>query len=44
MLHTKNQLPRLPQIDLKCNETRVVVVVVWWFFLTNNNSTPTKVV
>jgi hypothetical protein len=27
MLHTKNQLPRLPQSDLHCNETRVVV---WW--------------
>ena len=41
MLHTKNQLPRLPQSDLKCNETRVVVVVV---FLTDNNATPTQVV
>jgi hypothetical protein len=31
----------LPQIDFKCNETRVVVVVV---FLTDIITTPTKVV
>jgi hypothetical protein len=29
MLHNKNQLPRLPQSDIKCNETRVVVMVVF---------------
>jgi hypothetical protein len=44
MLHTQNQLPRLPRTALIVIIPAVVVCCVGVIFLTDTNTTPTKIV